>query len=162
MSAIVAAPGVDEARLLAVPAAIERRSEHPLASAVVAAAEARGLATSEPDDVTAEPGRGVIGILEGRVALAGRAVRLADYGVEETATLAAARERLESEGRTVIGVALGGESLGLIAVSDEMKPGAPEAIAALGRDGLAVWLLTGDHERTARQVASLAGIAPSA
>ena len=160
VSAIVAAPGVDETRLLAVAAAIERRSEHPLASAVIAAAEARGIATPEPDDVTAEPGRGLLGILDGRVALAGRVALLADYGVEEPASIAAARERLETEGRTVIGVALGGESLGLIAVGDELKPGAPEAIAALGRDGLAVWLLTGDHERTATHVASLAGIAP--
>ena len=159
VTAIVAAPGVDEARLLAVAAAIERKSEHPLAAAVVAAAAARGVAIPEPDDVTAEPGRGVIGILEGRVALAGRADLLAAYGALEPAAVAAERARLEAEGRTVVGVALGGEPLGLIAVSDELKPGARDVVGDLGRDGLDVWLLTGDHERTARHVASLAGIA---
>ncbi len=154
---VVAAPGRDERRVLEVAAAVERRSEHPLAGAIVAAAEARSLAIPEPDDVTAEPGRGVIGVLAGQVALVGRPGLLEDYGVSE-APLAAERARLEAEGRTVAGVAFGGELLGLVAVSDTLKPGAPEAVAALAADGLQVWLLTGDQPRTAAAVAAAAGI----
>jgi len=158
VTAIAPAPGTSEERLLAVAAAIERRSEHPLAGAIVAAAESRGVAIPEPEDVAAEPGRGVIGTLEGRVVLVGNAALLAAFGVEERA-LRADRERFESAGHTVVGVALGGDALGLLAVGDELKPDAREAVAELTRDGQEVWLLTGDHEGTARSVAAELGIA---
>jgi Cu+-exporting ATPase len=157
VTAVVPAPGVEEARLLAVAAAVERRSEHPLAGAIVAAAESRGIAIPEPDDVSAEPGRGVIGVLEGRVVLVGNAALFATYGVSDQ-PIAAERERLESEGRTVAGVALGGDCLGLLAVSDALKPDAAAAVAALRREGLEVWLVTGDQPRTAATVAQAAGI----
>ena len=158
VTAIVAAPGVEESRLLAVAAAVERRSEHPLAGAIVAAAEARGVVIPEPDDVAADPGRGVVGVVEGRVVLVGNAALFAAYGVSDAA-FTVERERLESEGRTVAGVALGGECLGLLAVSDTLKAGAAEAISALRAAGLEVWLLTGDQPRTAATVARAAGIA---
>jgi len=155
---VVPAPGVDPARLLAVAAAVDRRSEHPLAGAIVAAAETRGVEVPEPDDVAAEPGRGVVGVIAGQVALVGNAALLAGYGVD-LGPLAAERERLEALGRTVAGVALGGEPLGLLAVSDTLKPDAAAAVASLRREGLDVWLLTGDQPLTAAHVAAEAGIA---
>ncbi|MEO5618105.1 MAG: heavy metal translocating P-type ATPase [Candidatus Eisenbacteria bacterium] len=158
VTAIVAAPGVEAARLLAVAAAVERRSEHPLAGAIVAAAEARGVSIPEPDDVAADPGRGVVGVLAGQVVLVGNAALFTAYGVSD-ATVAAERERLESEGCTVAGVALAGECLGLLGVSDTLKPGAAEAVAALRNEGIEVWMLTGDQPRTAQTVARAAGIA---
>jgi len=160
VSEVVPVAGIEEFRVLSVAAAVERRSEHPLAGAIVAAAESRGVAALEPDDAAAEPGRGVVGVLDGRVTLVGTSALLADYGVDDAA-LAAERERLEAEGRTVVGVAHDGTLLGLVAVSDALKPDAARAVAALERDGMEVWLVTGDHARTADSVARAAGIAPA-
>jgi Cu+-exporting ATPase len=141
-----------------VAAANESRSEHPLAGAIGTAARDRGISTAEPDDVSADPGRGVVGVLDGRVALVGTRALLEGFGVDET-PLAGARARLEARGHTVVAVALDGALLGLIAVSDALKPGAAETVAALEEDGLEVWLVTGDHRRTAESVARQAGIA---
>ena len=156
---VVPAAGVDADRLLAVAAAAERRSEHPLAAAVVQGARERGLALAEPEDFEAVAGRGVVAVLGGRAVVVGSPALLAGQGVE-LAALAADLERLERTGRTVFAVAEGGAALGLIAVADTLKPDARATVAALGRDGLDVWMITGDHERTARAIAAEAGIAP--
>ena len=103
------------------------------------------------------PGKGVIALLEGRAAVLGTASFLAEQGVELGA-LAERRGRLEDQGKTVIAVAEGGDALGLIAVSDTLKPGAAAAIEALVRDGLEVWMITGDNPRTAHAVAREVGI----
>src|SRR5262249_9209337 len=132
---------------------------HPLAGAIVAAARARGIAWPDADDVSADPGRGVIGVLEGKVALIGTRALLVSFGVDDAA-LAAERDRPEAEGRTVLGVADDGGLLGLLAVSDALKPGAPAAVSALEREGLEIWMITGDHARTAEHIARAAGIAP--
>jgi P-type Cu+ transporter len=159
---LVPAAGVDEARLLAVAAAVESRSEHPLAAAVAAAAAARGVSVTEPDDVAAVPGRGLVGVLGGRVVLLGSPAHLEENGAPLAAepALAAAVERLEAAGRTVVGVAEDGRALGVLAVSDTLKPGARETVERLGREGLEVWMITGDQARTAHAVAREAGIAP--
>jgi Cu+-exporting ATPase len=157
---VVPAPGVDEARLLRVAASVEARSEHPLAAAIVQGAAARGVAPSEPDDVAAVPGRGVVGVLAGRVVLIGAAAHLAEQGVDAGAvpSLAHARERLEAAGHSVVTVAEDGVPLGVLGVADTLKPDARAAVAALERDRFEVWMITGDHARTAQAVAREAGI----
>jgi Cu+-exporting ATPase len=155
---VVPAAGVDESRLLAVAAAVEQGSEHPLAAPVVQAARARGLTVALADDLSAVPGKGVVALLGGRAAILGSAAFLAEQGVGLGA-LEERRARLEEQGKTVIAVAEGGEPLGLIAVSDRLKPDAAETVAALERSGLETWMITGDNPRTALAVARAAGIA---
>ena len=152
-------PGVDAERLLAVAASVEQRSEHPLAEAVVRGARARGLALAEPDDFSAVAGRGVVALLAGKAVVVGSAALLAEQGVD-LAALESGRARLEEAGRTVFAVAENGTALGLLAVADTLKPGAREAVAALERGGLEVWMITGDNARTARAIAAQAGVAP--
>ncbi|HVP14570.1 MAG TPA: copper-translocating P-type ATPase, partial [Terriglobales bacterium] len=152
-------PGIDEAKLLGVAAAIEQRSEHPLAQAVVRGARSRGITPAEPEDFSAVPGRGAVAVLGGRVAIVGTQALLAEHGIELGA-LEAERARLEESGRTVFGVGEAGEALGLLAVADTLKPGAPEALGALSRAGLELWMITGDNQRTARAIAAQAGIPP--
>ena len=153
------APGVEESRLLALAAAVEQRSEHPLAEAVVRGARERGLGLSEPEDFSAVAGRGVVALLAGRTIAVGSAAWLAGQGVD-LAALEPERARLEDAGRTVFAVAENGAPLGLLAVADTLKPGAREAVATLERAGFEVWMITGDNARTARAIARDAGIAP--
>ena len=153
---LVPAAGVTEAHLLAVAAAVEQGSEHPLAAPIVRAARARGPLPAA-EDFTAVPGKGVVALLEGRAVVLGTAAFLAEQGVELGA-LEARRARLEDQGKTVVAVADAGVASGLIAVSDTLKPDAADAIGALARDGLEVWMITGDNPRTAHAVASAAGI----
>ena len=152
------APGVGEPRLLAAAASAERRSEHPLASAIVRAAESRGLAIEEPGQSGVEAGRGAYALVAGRAIAVGNDAYVADYGADP-APLAAERATLEAQGRTVVAVAENGTLLGLVALADPLKPGAREAVAQLAAGGTEVWLLSGDNARTAAAVAEAAGIA---
>ena len=156
---VVPAPGVGEARLLAAAAAAERHSEHPLAAAVVRGAEARGAGVGEPDDFTAVPGRGVVAVVDGRAVAVGSAAFLAEQGAALGHGDDAGRVRLEGEGRTVVAVAENGAPLGLLGIADTLKGDAREAVAALERLGLEVWMITGDNRRTAETIARAAGIA---
>ncbi len=157
---VAAAPGVDEARLLRAAATAEARSEHPLAMAVVRGARERGVEPLEPGDFGATPGLGVWAMAGGRAFVAGHGALLADYGADESA-MAGPREALEARGRTVMAVAENGELLGLLGLADTPRPDAAATVAALRRDGLEVWLVTGDHARTAHAVAEGAGIEPA-
>jgi P-type Cu+ transporter len=154
---IVCAAGVDGAQLLRAAAAVERHSEHPLAAAILRGAQARGIEAPEPDDFSAEPGRGAIAVVAGRVALAGKPALLESHGIA-LGPLESSRAELESRGRTVIAVAEAGALLGLLAVADTLKPDAPAAIAALRSAGAKVWMITGDNARTAQSVAREVGI----
>ncbi|HEY3214933.1 MAG TPA: heavy metal translocating P-type ATPase [Candidatus Eisenbacteria bacterium] len=156
---LVAAPGVTEEHLLEVAAAVERRSEHPLAQAVLSGAQQRGVRVVDPDDFTAVAGRGVVGVIAGRPVMLGTTTLLKEQGIEVGA-LETERGRLEGEGRTVIAVAEGGVVLGLLAVADTLKPDAAEVVGTLGRQGLEVWMITGDNRRTAAAVARAVGIRP--
>jgi len=156
---VVPADGVDPVRLLRVAAAVEQHSEHPLARAIVTGARVRGLALAEAAELTAVPGRGMVARLEGRQVVLGTASLLAEHGVPGT-ELEAERTRLEALGRTVVIVAEGGKALGLVAVSDGLKPDAAATVAALGRAGLEIWMVTGDNALTAQAIAREAGIAP--
>jgi len=155
--AIVPAPGFDETQVLLLAASIERNSEHPLASAIVAAAAERALELSTPHDFNAPAGRGVTGEVEGRRIALGNARFLSELNVD-TSNLAAEAERLRGDGATAIFLAVGGKAGGLIAIADPIKPTTPDALKALAADGIRVVMLTGDNRTTAQAVARRLGI----
>ncbi len=160
LSDVVTASGVEPARLLAAAATAERRSEHPLALAVLRGARERGAEPRDSDDFGAVPGKGVYAMADGRAIAAGTSAMLEEFGASDGA-LAGERERLESTGRTVIAVAENGELLGLLGLADTLRPEAAAVVGELRAQGVQVWLLTGDHARTATAVAALAGIDPA-
>jgi Cu+-exporting ATPase len=150
-------PARTEGDLLGVVAAVERRSEHPLAGAIVTSAEDRALTLGAVESFESYPGRGVTGVVDGIAVAAGNARLMAEWAVDASA---ASRElqRLANEGRTVVLVALDGTLAGLIAIADPIKAGSRDAVAALERMGLDVVLLTGDSEAVATSVARDTGI----
>ena len=151
----VVAAGVSEADLIRLAAAAEGQSEHPLAGAVIAAAESRGLAVPQATSFEAVPGHGLIATVEGRAVLVGNARLLTSRNV---AFDAAAVERTAAAGRTTLLVAVDGRFAGLLAVADPVKPTSKAAIERLHAMGLEVVLLTGDNRGTAEAVAREVGI----
>ncbi|HEY8152942.1 MAG TPA: copper-translocating P-type ATPase, partial [Myxococcota bacterium] len=147
----------DRARLLALAAALERASEHPLAAAIVAAAEAEGVALPAATDFRSLTGKGVVGRADGHAVAIGTSRLLEDEGVDP-GPLAATAERRRAGGETVVLVAVDGHAVGLVAVADPVKESAPDAIAALRRDGIDIVMLTGDARATATAVARRLGI----
>jgi Cu+-exporting ATPase len=155
---VVAAAGFDADRLLALAAAAEARSEHPLARAVTAAAAARGLTLAAPERFEAVPGRGVAARIDGKDVLVGTAAYLAERGIGGDSEADVAEARLAASGHTAVRVAVDGRSVGVLAVADTPRPEAAAVVAALGQRGVGVVMLTGDDERTAKAVASALGI----
>jgi heavy metal translocating P-type ATPase len=153
----IVAASDDENELLAVAAAAESASEHPLARAIVQAAFERGATPPAVDGFEAVPGLGVTARISGAETLVGRPRFLAERGVDLSA-LAPRIAALEGEAHTVIAVARDGRCLGLIAFGDRLRADAREAVAALRAAGLAPILVTGDNERAARAIAAQAGI----
>jgi Cu+-exporting ATPase len=149
---------VDEAELLATAAAAESASEHPLARAIVTAATDRGLFLPQVTDFQSVTGFGVRARVAGRAVLVGRPGFLTEHGIG-LAQVADRVQSLESAGRTVVVVAADGEPLGLIALGDEIRPDAVEAVAQLRAAGMTPVLVTGDNARAAEQVAARLGIA---
>jgi len=150
-----ARPSEDD--VLALAAAAEQGSEHPLAEAILAEAKARGLALTPVRHFMAMPGRGVDALTsEGRIAL-GNARLMATRHVA-LGGLEARAEALAREGRSSVFVALGGRAVGLVAVADELRPEAPAVVAALRKRGIEVVMLSGDTRRTAEAMARAAGI----
>ncbi len=146
-------------RVLALAAAVEARSEHPLAAAILERARARGLSLPAAQGTRAYPGRGVEAVVEGRRVRVGSERLFREEGLAEGdgPAIAAAR-RLETEGRTVVLVAADHEILGAIAVADRVRPDAAASIAALRAAGIrTVAMLTGDNAATARAVADALG-----
>jgi Cu+-exporting ATPase len=151
------APGWDEARLLRLAASLERGSEHPLAAAIVAGSEARGVALTATEAFESVTGKGVQGQVEGRrVALGNRAL-MEQLGVDVSA-LAESADRARREGQTVMFVAVDGRLAGSIGVADPIKETTPEAIRQLHEERLRVVMLTGDNRTTAEAVAKKLGI----
>ena len=146
-----------EAWLLALAATAERRSEHPLAEAVVREARARSLELGDPDDFLAIPGRGVAARVDGREVVLGTRRLLVERGIPFNG-LEGDAERMEGEARTPLWVAVDGEAVGLIAVADAVKEGSREAVAQLHALGLRVVMLTGDNRATAEAIAAEVGI----
>jgi P-type Cu+ transporter len=156
--AVRTASGFDEAGLLAVGASLERASEHPLAAAILAAAQSRAIATLPVMDFTSIPGQGVRGIIAGQAVAIGNRRLLAAAGIN-MASLEPTADELRAEGATVMFLAIGGTVAGLIAVADPIKPSTSAALAELVRDGIRIVMLTGDNRVTAEAVARKLGLA---
>ena len=148
-------PAMSEKALLKLAAALERSSEHPLAEAIMAECEARGIVARMVEDFAAVPGRGVTA-REGQNVIAAGNVRLMDeLGAKVPAGLA---EQFAAEGKTPLFFAKNGELVGTIAVADEVKETSAEAIAALHKLGVDVCMLTGDNRVTAEAIARRVGL----
>ncbi|MCB4821430.1 heavy metal translocating P-type ATPase [Roseicella aerolata] len=156
--AVAPGPGFAEAEVLRLAAGLERPSQHPLAEAVVRAAEARGLPLPAVEAFDAPTGRGVTGRVEGRQVAVGNARLMQEQGVDAT-PVAAEAERLRGEGATAFFVAVDGRPAGLVAVADPVKETTPAALAGLAEEGVRVVMLTGDNRTTAEAVARRLGIA---
>jgi Cu+-exporting ATPase len=157
VTSLIAAEGIDEMDLLRLAASLERASEHPLAAAIVAAANERGIALVEARDFDSVTGKGVQGLVDGhRVALGNRRL-LEDLGVDP-GRLAERAERQRAEGETVMFVVVDGRPAGLVCVADPIKESTQEALDALRVDGLRFVMLTGDNRTTAQAVARKVGI----
>ncbi|MWG36151.1 heavy metal translocating P-type ATPase [Halomarina oriensis] len=151
------ADDLDEDGVLRLAASAERDSEHPLARAIVDGAEERGIDLVSPDSFENVPGHGVRATVEGRQVLVGNRRLLADHDVDVGPAEDVA-ERLESEGKTAMFLAVDGAVTGVLADADTVKETSKEAVTALRERGTDVWLVTGDNERTARAVAEQVGI----
>ena len=147
---------VQAAAFLSLAYSLEKRSEHPLAQAIVAYAEARGVAAQEVEAFEQIPGGGLRGVVAGRTCLAGNARLMEDGGVDVAAVCEQA-QCLADEGKTVLYFALDGELAGLIALADEPKPRSAAALAELSRMGIRTVMLTGDNERTAHAIQKRVG-----
>jgi Cu+-exporting ATPase len=154
---IETANGVSEADLLRLTASLERSSEHPLAAAIVRAANERGLALAAVENFDSPVGKGVTGSVEGGKLVVGNQRIMSEAGIE-TASLASAADEMRKEGATAIFVALDGKAAGIIAIADPIKTTTPSAIAALQAAGIRVVMLTGDNKTTAQAVAAKLGI----
>ncbi len=156
---VVLAGAATEDELVAAAAALERGSEHPLAGAVLRAAEARGAALGVLTGFAATPGKGISGEVDGRAVALGNTAMMDGLADGSTGTaLATAAAASQSAGRTVVYVALDGAVAGFLAVADPIKASTPEALAGLRAEGVRVVMLTGDNEATAAAVASELGI----
>jgi Cu+-exporting ATPase len=154
---VTTTPNLTEVELLGLVAGAERRSEHPLAAALVAGAEARGMTVAEPETFDSVTGKGVLATVAGRRVLVGNGRLLTDAGIDAT-PLAALADRLSIEGKTPMLVVVDGAAAGVVAVADTLKADAAASVAALRRLGLEVVMLTGDNRRTAEAVARAAGV----
>ncbi|MBP7001081.1 heavy metal translocating P-type ATPase [Amaricoccus sp.] len=156
LAAVLPEAGFGEAEVLAVAAALERGSEHPLAEAILRGAEARGALPEAAGDFEAVTGKGVRGVVGGRSAAMGNESLLAELGLAAPASAEADARR--DRGETVMYLAVDGRLAGLVAVADPVKETTPAALAALRGLGLRIVMATGDGERTARAVAARLGI----
>jgi Cu+-exporting ATPase len=153
----VVSSGIDENEMLRLAASVERASEHPLAAAIVAGAEERGVAIPKAQHFESVTGKGVYGAAEGRRVALGNRAMLAEMHVE-AGELAARAEQLRADGQTVMFVVIDGKPAGLLGVADPVKETAAEAVAELQRAGLRIVMLTGDSATTANAVAKKLGI----
>jgi Cu+-exporting ATPase len=154
---VVPAPGFDADGFLALAAAAEQGSEHPLGEAIVTEAKARGLALPPVSEFQAVPGQGVDALApDGRILL-GNAGMMQARGIDSAGLVPVAR-RLAAEGKSVVYVAFAGETHGLVAVADVLKPDARAVVAALKALGIEVAMLTGDTRLTGEAIARQAGI----
>jgi len=158
LAALLPQSDVSEERLLAVAASVEQGSEHPLSTAVVAAAKERKLPFSSAQKVEALPGRGLRGQTEGSKVVVGTIALLAEEGIAIPSDVVGQVTLLQQEGQTVMQVALDGQWLGAIAVHDPMRDGVEQTVQRLRKLGLSLVLATGDNEKTARAVAHRLGI----
>jgi Cu+-exporting ATPase len=157
VTALIPASGFSEAEVLRLAASVERASEHPLAVAIVAAAEKQGIATAPVSAFDSPTGKGAFGTVEGRKVVLGNAAFLKEHGADVSA-LAAQADKLREDGATAIFAGVDGKVAGAIAIADPVKASTPEALAGLKAEGIRVVMLTGDNWTTARAVARRLGI----
>jgi P-type Cu+ transporter len=154
---VVAIGGETEDRVVRLVASLERGSEHPLAAAIVSAAQANGMSLLPTDEFRSRTGRGVVGKLGGHDIAAGNEELLKELDIE-TDELKSKAEELRKQGQTVIYAAVDGRAAGLLGIADPIKPNAAQAIRDLQAEGLRVVMLTGDSQTTAASVARQLGI----
>jgi Cu+-exporting ATPase len=157
VTAIESLVGLPEADILQLAASLERGSQHPIAAAILAAAEQRGLVPAPVADFDAPSGKGVTGTVDGKRLVLGTAAFLTAQGVDAAAADAEA-DALRESGATVVLLAVAGRAEGILAVSDPVKETTQEALKQLRQAGLRLVMLTGDNRRTAAAVARRLGI----
>ncbi|WP_167477934.1 heavy metal translocating P-type ATPase [Nocardia arthritidis] len=158
LDSIVTGAGIEERELLAIAATVEHGSEHPVARAVVAAAEERDIARMSLSRFTDHGGKGVLGSVGGRAVVIGRGALLDERSIEIPEELTAAKEAAEAAGRTAVLVAWDGLARGLLILADTVKPTSAQAVTELRALGLEPILLTGDNVAAAHAVADQVGI----
>jgi len=154
---VLPAGGIDEDRLLALVAAVEKASEHPLATAIVTGANDRGLHLPELQGFLSVTGQGVQAVIDGQVIRVGNERLLEAAGIDP-APLLAGHDWLAEQGKTPMLVAIGSQPAGVIGVADTIKEGSAAAVAALQARGIEVVMMTGDNRKTAAAIASQVGI----
>ncbi|HKJ94218.1 MAG TPA: copper-translocating P-type ATPase, partial [Gammaproteobacteria bacterium] len=154
---VIAAPGFKETEVLRLAATLERGSEHPLATAVVEGAEARGVTIASYTDFESVTGKGVKGRVDDWDVALGNQALLSALGIDGK-VLTEQAETLRADGKTAMFLAVDGRAAGLVSVADPIKETTPDAIRALHEEGLRIVMLTGDSETTARAVANRLGI----
>lgn len=157
VTSVVPLNGASESDLLRFAAGVERGSEHPLAAAIVAAAQEKGLKLSEAKSFRSIPGKGVTGAIDGRLVVLGNRALIEQLKIDADREAPKA-DALRKEGETVMFVAVDGKPIGLLGVSDTIKESTPEALRALRKDGLRIVMLTGDNRDSAEVVARKLGI----
>jgi Cu+-exporting ATPase len=157
LSNVHATDGFTRDQVLRLAASLERASEHPLASAIVSAAETNGLPLAPVDGFRAVPGKGVEGQVENHAVILGNRWFLEEHGVDGQGLIQLSSS-CEAEGQTVVFLAVDGQAAGFLAVSDPIKKHAPDTIRALQDEGLRVVMITGDHSAAAKAVAGKLGI----
>jgi P-type Cu+ transporter len=155
--AVIPAAGWDESELLRLAASVERASEHPLAQAILNAAQERGLALSDARDFISPAGKGAIATVDGKRVALGNALLMRELDVD-IRELDGAAEQAREGGATAIVIAIDGRAAGLIAIADPVKASAQPALQALRAAGLRIVMLTGDDATTARSVGKSLGI----
>jgi len=153
----VIADGIDEHRLLALVAAVERESEHPLAQSIVTEAERRGVPSLRAERFESIPGHGALATVDGQRVVVGNRRLMEREGID-LGTLGDRRQQLAEGGRTAVLAAIDGRAAGLVGMADAARPTATAAVAELRRLGAEVVMLTGDNEATAKRIGSLLGL----
>jgi Cu+-exporting ATPase len=155
--AIRTVAGIDETDLLRLTASLERSSEHPLAAAIVRAANERSVPFAAVEAFDSPIGKGVTGVVDGKKLVIGNRRIMAEGGIDTT-PLDRSADELRREGATAIFVAVDGKAAGIVAIADPIKPTTPAAVASLQQAGVHVVMLTGDNATTAKAVAQKLGI----
>lgn len=154
---IIPGGGITETVLLENAFALERKSEHPLASAILQKAEEQGIQTKEVEQFQAVPGNGLSAVLEGKLLCAGNQTFIGSQ-TDISDSMAQTARRLAEEGKTPLFFSRDGELIGVIAVADVIKNDSPKAVKQLQNMGIRVVMLTGDNEQTARAIGQQAGV----
>ena len=154
---LIPAEGISEKELLTYAYALEKKSEHPLAKAILARAEEQQITTQEVSDFQALPGNGLRAVLNNEV-LTGGSMKFISNQVSITPELILEAEKLAGEGKTPLLFTKNGKLIGMIAVADVMKEDSPRAVKELQKMGIRVVMLTGDNERTAKAIGAQAGV----